>query len=106
MLFAKGSPFPEQMARSGAAVVSVSDAVDLAALRAGTGGRVAVQGNVDNRVLAAGTPAQVAQAGRGGSRQAGGRGHILNLTQGVLPETPLENVLAFVAAARGVTFPV
>jgi uroporphyrinogen decarboxylase len=106
ILFAKGSPFPQRMVRTGAAVVSVSDAVDLAALRAGTQGKVAVQGNVDNQVLAAGTPQQVAAAVRACARAGGGRGHILNLNHGVLPETPFENVCAFIAAAREVTFPV
>lgn len=105
ILFVKGSPFPERMVQSGAAVVSVSDRVDLAALRALAGGRVAVQGNVDNRVLAAGTPEQVADAVRACIGAAGGRGHILNLNHGVLPETPFDNVRAFIAAARSVTFP-
>ncbi len=105
ILFVKGSPFPQQMARSGAAAVSVSEEVDLASLRTGTQGRVAVQGNVPNRLLATGTPAQVADAVRTCIRAAGGRGHILNLNHGVLPETPFENVRAFVAAARTVTFP-
>lgn len=104
ILFAKGSPYPERMVKTGAAVVSVSDKVDIAALRASTGGRVAVQGNVDNQVLAKGTPAQVADAVRACIRAGGGRGHILNLNHGVLPETPFENVRAFVAAARDVTF--
>ena len=106
ILFAKGSPFPERMVQTGAAVVSVSDGVDLARLRASSGGKVAVQGNVDNHILATGSPAQVAEAARVCIRAGGGRGHILNLNHGVLPETPLENVLAFVAAAREVTFPV
>jgi uroporphyrinogen decarboxylase len=106
ILFVKGSPFPDRMAQSGAAAVSVSERVDLAALRAQTGGRVAVQGNVDNRLLATGTPEQVAEAVRACVRATGGRGHILNLNHGVLPETPFENICALIAAAREITFPV
>ena len=102
ILFAKGSPYPDLMLKSGARVLSLGAGADLrAVLRAG-GGRVAVQGNVDNRILAQGRPEDVAAAVRACIAQGGGRGQILNLNHGVLPETPLDNVLAFVAAARAV----
>jgi uroporphyrinogen decarboxylase len=103
ILFVKGSPFPEAMARTGAAAVSVSHTADLRRILASA--PVAVQGNVDNRTLAQGTAEEVAAAVRACIAQGGGRGHILNLNHGVLPETPFENVLAFIAAARSVTFP-
>ena len=100
ILFVKGSPFPELMLESGAAVLSVGKDTPLKELLARGAGRVAVQGNVDNQVLAKGTPEQVAAAVTACIAESGGRGHILNLNHGILPETPFPNVLAFIQAAR------
>jgi len=104
ILFVKGSPFPDLMLASGARVLSVGAGVSLAEVLHQGQGRVAVQGNVDNRLLATGTSAQVADAVRACLKQGGGRGHILNLNHGVLPETPFGNVLAMIQAAREVRF--
>jgi uroporphyrinogen decarboxylase len=102
ILFVKGSPFPELMLRSGASVLSVGADTSLKALLAEGDGAIAVQGNVDNRLLATGTPEQVAAAVQACIAGSGGRGHILNLNHGLLPETPFANVLAFIQAARTV----
>mgnify|MGYP005834139847 CR=1 FL=1 len=60
----------------------------------------AVQGNLDPAVLLT-DPATVRAAAHAILDQAAGRpGHIFNLGHGVLPETPLENVLALVRAVR------
>jgi len=55
-----------------------------------------VQGNLDPAVLLG--PAElVRERARDVLRRAGGRpGHIFNLGHGVLPETPLENLLVLV----------
>ncbi|MBI2194809.1 MAG: uroporphyrinogen decarboxylase [Planctomycetes bacterium] len=59
-------------------------------------GRVGVQGNLDPCVLLADRPAVLREAGRI-LDQAGGRpGHIFNLGHGILPETPVDNVVALV----------
>lgn len=100
ILFVKGSPFPELMLESGAAVLSLGKDTSLSEILARGEGRVAVQGNVDNQLLAHGTPEQVAAAVQACIAETGGRGHILNLNHGILPETPFPNVLAFVQAAR------
>ncbi len=105
ILFVKGSPYPELMLDSGAAVLSVGKDTSLRDLLQRGAGRIAVQGNVDNRVLAQGTPEQVAAAVRACLAESGGRGHILNLNHGLLPETPFPNVLAFVQAARTARLP-
>jgi uroporphyrinogen decarboxylase len=56
----------------------------------------AVQGNLDPVLLFAGQKELLARAD-GILRQAGGRpGHIFNLGHGILPETPVENVIALV----------
>jgi uroporphyrinogen decarboxylase len=62
--------------------------------------RGAVQGNLDPVLLFADQKELLAQAERI-LRQAGGRpGHIFNLGHGILPETPVENVLALVDFVR------
>ncbi|MDH5752336.1 MAG: uroporphyrinogen decarboxylase [Deltaproteobacteria bacterium] len=99
ILFVRDSPFPDLMLKSGAAVLSMGAGADLRSVLDAGGGKVAVQGNVDNRLLAGGTPDQVADAVRDCLARTGGRGHILNLSHGLLPETPFENVLKFVETA-------
>jgi len=100
ILFVRESPFPELMAESGAAVLSVGAGTSLAEMKRLYGDRLAVQGNVDNRLLVEGSPAQVAAAVKACLDSTGGQGHLLNLNHGLLPDTPFANVLAFVEAAR------
>jgi uroporphyrinogen decarboxylase len=60
----------------------------------------AIQGNLDPTVLLS-TPNEIRRRVQEILDYAGGRpGHIFNLGHGVLPQTPVENVLAFVAAVR------
>ena len=60
----------------------------------------AVQGNLDPIVLLT-TPEEVRRRAAEVLAQAGGRaGHIFNLGHGVLPQTPVENVLALVEAVH------
>ncbi len=59
-----------------------------------------VQGNLDPIVLLT-TPEEVRRRAAEVLAQAGGRpGHIFNLGHGVLPQTPVENVLALVEAVH------
>ncbi len=102
ILFVRGSPFPDLMARSGAAVLSVSEHTPLRAVQQQG---LAVQGNVDNRLLATGTPEAVEAAVRACLAEGGGRGHILNLGHGILADTPFENVQRFVQTAHAVPAP-
>jgi uroporphyrinogen decarboxylase len=87
-------------AESGATVLSVDWRADLASLRERLGTRVALQGNVDPCVLL-GPEAGVRRAAREAVEKTGGLGHILNLGHGILPQTPVENARAFVAAGQG-----
>jgi uroporphyrinogen decarboxylase len=73
--------------------------VDLAQLREKLGDRIAVQGNIDPAVLLA-SPEAIAASAYEALRQTRGRGHILNLGHGILPETPVENALAFIRAGQ------
>jgi uroporphyrinogen decarboxylase len=64
------------------------------------GNGVAVQGNLDPVLLFAGV-AEIRSAVRDILRRAGGRpGHIFNLGHGILPETPVDNVLALIDAVH------
>jgi uroporphyrinogen decarboxylase len=60
----------------------------------------AIQGNLDPAVLLS-TPAEIRRQAGKILDQAGGRaGHIFNLGHGVLPQTPVENVIALVDAVH------
>jgi uroporphyrinogen decarboxylase len=73
--------------------------MDLAQLREKFGDRVAIQGNLDPSVLLA-SEESIAAAVNHSMRQTTGRGHILNLGHGILPETPVENAVAFIRAEQ------
>jgi len=60
----------------------------------------AIQGNLDPAVLLS-TPAEIRRRAKEILDQAAGRpGHIFNLGHGVLPQTPVENVIALVDAVH------
>ena len=60
------------------------------------GNQVGVQWNLDPAVLYAGSP-YIRQRAERILDQAGGRpGHIFNLGHGILPDTPVENVIELV----------
>lgn len=64
------------------------------------GGGVGVQGNLDPVLLFA-QPQDVREGVRDVLRRANGRpGHVFNLGHGVLPETPVDNVVALVDAVH------
>jgi uroporphyrinogen decarboxylase len=100
ILFAKGHLDLDLMAASGADVLSLGTGVDLAEARRKYGRRVALQGNVDNRLLATGTPDQVEAATRDCIAAGGHEGHILNLSHGILKETPFENACRLINTAH------
>ena len=88
----------EDMARSGADVLSVDWRVPLSEARR-RAPRRALQGNLDPGLLL-GEPADVATRVRAMMQATGGEGHIVNLGHGVLPGSRLECVDAFFDAAR------
>ena len=88
------------MRETGAQVIGLDWRVDLAQAWSALGYNVAVQGNLDPAVLFS-TPAQITQRARVILDQAAGRpGHIFNLGHGILPETPVEHVIALVNAVH------
>jgi uroporphyrinogen decarboxylase len=95
-----GAHVVEDMLESGADVLSLDWRVDLAAAARLAGARASLQGNLDPCFLAA-PPEEIARRVRVLAEAARpARGHILNLGHGCLPDTPVEGVRAFTAAAR------
>ncbi|MHC4100066.1 MAG: uroporphyrinogen decarboxylase [Planctomycetota bacterium] len=100
ILFVKERPWLDLMIETGADVLSVGTCVDLAEARRRYGDRVAFQGNVDNRLLVDGSPAAITRAVEACVQAGGHEGHILNLSHGLLPETPIDNVRRLVDACH------
>jgi len=100
--FATGNPaLLPLLAEAGGSVIGVDWRIGLAAAWDMIGHDLAVQGNLDPVVLLADRDT-VRQRVREVLDSAGGRpGHIFNLGHGILPQTPVENVLELIAAVKG-----
>jgi uroporphyrinogen decarboxylase len=105
ILFVKECPYLELMTRSGADVISLGCRHDLAAARREHPSLV-FQGNVDEHLLVTGSSMEIAEATRRCLTSGGGQRHIANLSHGVDRNTPANNFVAFVHAARGGELPV
>jgi uroporphyrinogen decarboxylase len=85
---------------AGGSVIGLDWRVDLDKAWARLGPTVGVQGNLDPVVLFAPREEIVRQTRRVLDRAAGRPGHIFNLGHGILPHTPVDNVLQVVDAVR------
>jgi len=101
IVFSKdGGGVLREIASIGADVVGLDWKTDIGEARAAIGNRVALQGNLDPVMLLS-TPARIEEGVRAILAKFGkGEGHVFNLGHGVLPETPVENALAFVEAVK------
>lgn len=86
-------------ARSGANVLSVDWRADLREVRGALGPKIALQGNVDPAVLL-GPSEKIRETTLDTMNSLAGRGHILNLGHGILPNTPVENAQLFVETGQ------
>jgi len=86
----------EAMREAGGDVIGLDWRVDLAEAWARLGPGVAVQGNLDPMVLFADRDELRRQVRAILDRAAGRPGHIFNLGHGILPQTPVDNVIAMV----------
>lgn len=94
--FGTGNPtLVAGMAEAGGDVIGLDHRSDLAGVRSRLGGR-AVQGNLDPAVLLAGRATVLERATAVLEANGGRPGHVFNLGHGVLPQTPVDNVLALV----------
>ncbi len=90
----------ELMRDAGGDVIGLDWRVDLAEAWARLGDGVAVQGNLDPIALFADIP-EIRRRARAILDKAGGRaGHIFSLGHGILPETPVDHVIALVDAVH------
>ncbi|MEW5974888.1 MAG: uroporphyrinogen decarboxylase [Acidobacteriota bacterium] len=94
------SGYLEIVAQAGGDVIGVDWRVELDEAWRRVGDRFAIQGNLDPLILFS-QPSIIREAARKLlSKVAGRKGHIFNLGHGILPETPVENVLALVEAVH------
>ena len=98
-VFAKGAWFAlEELASLDCNVIGLDWNMDPIKSRQIIGPNKALQGNLDPCFLYA--PEQELRVGVKAMLEAFGRGHIANLGHGVYPDTPLENVRAFVQEVK------
>lgn len=92
----------KEMLDSGADVISIGSDTPLAEAKSLARGRAAIQGNLSNELMATATPDEITAATRAMLEEMKDfPGYIANLGHGLLPETPIENVTAFVEAVKG-----
>ena len=90
----------ERMGGLPAEVIGIDWRIGLARARRLLEDRFAVQGNLDPGILL-GRPETIEKATAEILQEArGARGHIMNLGHGILPETPVDNAIAFVEAVH------
>ncbi len=95
-----GAHVVREMVEAGTDVISLDWRVDFADAAARYGNRVSLQGNLDPCALHAPREQIFEQVRELADAASPARGHILNLGHGCLPDTPVEGVRAFTAAAR------
>ena len=100
ILFVKENPYLERMADSGATVISLGSRHDLAECRR-RWPHLVFQGNVPQEMMRDGTPDQVYDATKACLAAGGGHKHVLNLSHGMDPKSPVANFEAFIRAAKG-----
>ncbi len=100
--FATGNPALLPLLReAGGSVIGVDWRIDLDAAWEVIGHDRAVQGNLEPAVLLADRDTVRRRVHEVLDRAGGRPGHIFNLGHGILPQTPVENVLELVAAVKG-----
>ena len=99
--FATGNPaLLPLLTEAGGSVIGVDWRIGLDDAWQMIGHERAVQGNLDPLVLLA-DRGEIRDRAKRILQQAGGRpGHIFNLGHGVLPQTPVENVIALIEAVH------
>lgn len=86
--------------RAGADIISLPSTVSIAEARAVLGEGKVLQGNLDNRLLATGSLEEIEAAAKECIASGDHRGHIFNLSHGLLRETPYENIVHLMEVVR------
>ena len=99
--FATGNPaLLPLLAEAGGSVIGIDWRIDLDAAWRQVGHDRAVQGNLDPAVLLADRETVRRRTAEVLARAGGRPGHIFNLGHGILPQTPVENVLELIATVK------
>lgn len=85
---------------AGADIISLPSAISIREARKQLGAHRVFQGNLDNQLLARGSRESIARAARACIAEGGHRGHIFNLSHGLLRDTPFENVTYLIDLVR------
>lgn len=94
-------PLLSEMLETGADIISIGSDTPLEEAKALACGRAAIQGNLSNELMVTASPDEVAAVTRAMlTEMKDFPGYIANLGHGLLPETPIENVAAFVDAVK------
>lgn len=102
IIFARDWADPSQLHASGADILSLTETIDIRDVRARFGEAQLVQGNLDNRLLAYGSKNEIADAARTCVEAGGHRGHIFNLSHGLLRETPFEHIVHLIEVVKSI----
>lgn len=86
---------------AGADIISLPSTVSIAEARRVLGRERVFQGNFDNRLLVTASFGEIEAVARAIIESGERRGHIFNLSHGLLRETPFENVLHLIEVVRG-----
>lgn len=100
ILFARDWDDLDALEASGAGVLSLSSRISIETARNRLGSDRPLQGNLDNHLLAEGPIEAIEQAAKACLRAGGSRGHIFNLSHGLLPNTPPEHVERLIACVK------
>ena len=93
------SPHLEAMAQTGADVLSVDWRLPLSEVRKRVGNQVVLQGNLDPTLLYA-SPDKIRRATLNLLHEHPNPGYIVNLGHGILPDTPVDHVRAFIQTVQ------
>jgi uroporphyrinogen decarboxylase len=100
IIFARDWANLQDLDDAGADIISLPASISISAARAQLGRHRVFQGNLDNRLLVDGTKEQIEEAALRCVADGEHRGHIFNLSHGLLRETPFENVVHLVNTVR------
>jgi uroporphyrinogen decarboxylase len=102
IMFAREWPHLSDLAAAGANIVSLPSSVTIAEARQQLGPDHVIQGNLDNDRLAHGLMDDVRIEARCCVEEGGHRGHIFNLSHGLLRDTPFERIVELVQFVKGI----
>lgn len=85
---------------AGATILSLSAGYSIREVRKELGAETIIQGNLDNQLLAEGTEEEILKAAGRCIEEGVCHGHVFNLSHGLLPHTPFENVQRLVEFVR------